>query len=134
MAANSADNPYSLILMSLAYPLNTPVPRVWVGNAVYTYFGGDAVMGLPGLDAAMNNLYDRMEPENRRRFQMKDAEGAAFQLAVGGPAVGYAICGRFKEGEAGRHVDQLSWTERVEVVQRSDGGMSAAQAASLSFD
>ena len=98
---------------------------------VYTYSGSDAVQGLPRLHAAMDNLYDKMESgKNRRRFQIEDAEDAAFILAAGGPAVVYAICGRFREGEAGRTVNQLYWIERIEVVQRSDGGIPAAQAAS----
>ena len=134
MAANSADNPYSVVLKSAHYPLSTPVPRKWVGNTVYTYSGSDAVLELPRLHAAMDNLYDRMEPgKNRRRFQIEDAEDAAFMLAAGGPAVVCAICGRFKEGEAGkagRAVNRLYWIERVEVVQSSDGGIPAAQAAS----
>jgi len=131
MATNSADKTYSVALMSLRYPLSTPVPRTWVGKTVYTYSGSDVVLGLPRLHAAMDNLYDRMEPgKNRRRFQMKDAEDAALMLAAGGPAVIYAICGRFKEGEEDRNVNRLYWTERIEVVQRSDGGIPAAQAPS----
>jgi len=130
MAANSADNPYSVVVMSLAYPLNTPVPQTWVGNAVYTYSGRGAGLSHPDLDYAMDKEYDRMEPENRRRFQMEDAEDAAFMLAAGGPAVQFAICGRYKEGEGSRSVNRLYWTERIEVVQRYDGGILAAQAAS----
>jgi hypothetical protein len=130
----STETVYNIVLMTLAYPLNTPVPQTWVGNALYTCPGDDAVLALLGLHAAMNSLYDRFEPENRRRIQMKDAEAAAYHLGVSGPAVGYAICGRFKKGEAGRHMNRLFWTEKVEIIQRSDGGVSAAQVASSVFD